>query len=215
MARLRIIQHNVLSWDNRKFDLSNMYRQYDPDIILLNSHGLTNDERLKIPGYRVYQQNISNTLNDGVAIAIKYRIQHRVEDDFLSETLAIELDTAAGPLYIATSYLPPRRPYLPHPDYLRIFRRQTPVFLIGDLNARHPYLGYTSTNQVGRDIIDYLQRHTALHIGPFFPTYYCHRSSSTPDIALTNRANFFHYSLSPGPLTTSDHIPIVLDRTCK
>ena len=60
MQRLRIIQHNVLSWGNRKYDLINTYRQYDPDIILLNSHGLRNDDKLKIPGYKVYLQNFSN-----------------------------------------------------------------------------------------------------------------------------------------------------------
>ncbi|XP_063850376.1 uncharacterized protein LOC135094309 [Scylla paramamosain] len=88
--------------------------------------------------------------------------------------------------------------------------RQTPVFLLGDLNARHPYLGYTTTNQVGTDIVDYLRRHTACHIGPHFPTFFNHQTSS-PDIALTNRANFLHCSLSSGPLTTSDHVPVILD----
>ena len=146
MPRLRVIQHNVLSWENRKYDLLNTYRHYDPDVILINSHGLSVEKRLKIPGYRVYQQNYSNEQNDGVAIAVKYHLNHRVEDDFLSETLAIETDTHDGPLLIATSYLPPRRPYLPHPDFLRILRRQTPAFLVGDLNARHTYLGYPTNN---------------------------------------------------------------------
>ena len=54
MPRLRVIQHNVLSWQNRKFDLCNTYRQFDPDIVLINSHGLTDETRLKIPGFRVY-----------------------------------------------------------------------------------------------------------------------------------------------------------------
>lgn len=211
MPRIRVIQHNVLHWDTRKFDLSNTYRQFDPDVVLINSHGLRDETRLKIPGFRIYQQNISNEINDGVAIAIKSHTRHKVHDDFLSETLAIEIETIDGPLLIATSYLPPRRPYLPHPDFLRLLRRQTPVFLVGDLNARHPYLGYTTSNQVGRDIVDYLRRQTALHIGPFFPTYFDFRTASTPDIALTNRVNFLHYSFTPGPLTTSDHIPTILD----
>ena len=211
MPRLRVIQHNVLFWDSRKYDLINTYRQFDPDIILINSHGLRDEKRLKIPGFKTYQQNVSNELNDGVAIAVKSRMRHKVHDDFLSETLAVEVETPDGPLIIATSYLPPRRPYLPHPDFLRLLRRQTPVFLVGDFNARHPYLGYTNTNQVGRDIVDYLRHQTATHIGPHFPTYFDLRTASTPDIALTNRANFLHYSFTPGPLTTSDHIPVILD----
>lgn len=210
-TRLRIIQHNVLTWDSRKYDLANTYRQLDPDIILINGHGLRDDARLKIPGYKIYQRNTNNEPMDGVAIAVRRNIRHRIEEDFLSETLAINTDTADGPLIIATSYLPPRRPFVPHPDFLRLLRRQSPVFIAGDLNARHPTLGYTTTNQVGRDLITYLRHQTARHIGPFFPTYYGPQSSTSPDIVLTNPNNHFHYSITPGPLTTSDHIPIILD----
>ncbi|MPC21738.1 putative RNA-directed DNA polymerase from transposon X-element [Portunus trituberculatus] len=102
---------------------------------------------------------------------------------------------------------------LPYPTQIFFdfytYRRQFSLW--GDLNARYTYLGYTTTNQVGRDIVDYFRRHTACHIGPHFPTFYNYNVSSSPDIAITNRVNFLHYSLSPGPLTTSDHIPIILD----
>ena len=138
MTRLRVVQHNVLAWNRRKHDLSNTYRQLDADIILLNSHGLTNDHRLKIPGYKVFQVNRFNSLNDGVAIALKTRLTFtNLQDDFLSDTVAFDIETLDGPLTIATSYLPLRRPFLPHPDFLRIFRRCSPVFFAGDLNARH------------------------------------------------------------------------------
>ena len=46
MTRLRVIQHNVLAWNGRKYDLCNSYRHLDPDIILLNSHGLTDGDTL-------------------------------------------------------------------------------------------------------------------------------------------------------------------------
>lgn len=211
MTRLRVIQHNVLAWDRRKYDLSNTYRQLDPDIILINSHGLKNDTKLKIPGYRLYQSNLSNEQMDGVAIAIKTKIPHKIDDDFLSETLATSVETDDGPLTIATTYLPPRRPYIPHPDFLRLLRRQSPVFIAGDLNARHPTFGTTTTNQVGRDLLAYLRHQTARHIGPHFSTYYGPVSTTSPDIVLTNSSNFLHYTITPGPLTTSDHIPIILD----
>ena len=211
MTRLKVVQHNVHTWDTRKYDLSNTFRHIDPDVILLNSHGLKQDTPLKIPGYRIHQQNISDELHDGVAIAVKCHIRHKVEDDFLSETLAIEIDTSDGPLTIATTYLPPRRPYIPHPDFLRLFRRQTPVLLAGDLNARHTSLGHTTTNQVGRDLLDYTRHQTALHIGPNFPTFFSANSTTSPDIVLINRTNFFNHYISPGPLTTSDHIPIIID----
>ena len=211
MYSLTVVQHNVLSWVSRKFDLSNTYRQLDADIILINSHGLRDDNRLKIPGYRTYQTNVANAVNDGVAIAVKSSIRHKVEDGFLSETLAIETDTNDGPILIATSYLPPRRPYLPHPDFLRLFRRQTPVIMAGDLNARHRALGSTTTNQVGRDLLGYLRHQTIRHIGPHFPTFYGHHSTTAPDIVLTNSSMYLNYHLSPGPFTTSDHTPIIIN----
>ncbi len=103
MRRIRVIQHNVLTWDTRKCDLINTYRQFDPDIVLINSHGLKDEKRLKIPGFRTYQQNFSNEQMDGVAIAIRKTIRHRIEDDFLSETLAVVIESSDGPLTIATS----------------------------------------------------------------------------------------------------------------
>ena len=211
MTRLRVVQHNVLTWDRRKYDLCNTYRQLAPDIILINGHGLTNERRIKIPGYRLYQQNFSGEAMDGVAIAVRASLHHRVEDDFLSETLAVNMETTDGPMTIATSYLPPRRPYLPHPDFLRLLRRQHPIFIAGDLNARHPTLGHRTTNQIGRELTLYLQRHTARRIGPDFPTYYGPLSATSPDIVLTNANNHLYTYISPGPLTTSDHIPLILD----
>ena len=211
MPRLRVIQHNVLSWQNRKFDLCNTYRQFDPDIILINSHVLTDKSRLKIPGFRVYQVNSSGEGSDGVAIAVQSRLSHRIQDDFITDTLAVIIETPDDPLTIATTYLPPRRQYIPHPDFLRLLRRQTPVVIAGDLNARHPTLGYATTNQVGQDLIDYLRPQTARHLGPHFPTYYGPLSATAPDIVLTNKSFHLTHSISPGPLTSSDHIPLILD----
>lgn len=211
MTRLRVIQHNVLSWDRRKYDLSNTYRQYDPDIILINSHGLRDHSLIKIPGFKTHQRNLTGELMDGVAIAIKTNLRYKIMDDFISETLAIETDTSDGPIIIATTYLPPRRPYMPHPDIRLLLRRQSPVFIVGDFNARHPQLGHCSANQIGRDLIDYLRHQTAKLLGPHFPTYYGPNFTSTPDLVLTNHTNHLCHALAPGPLTSSDHIPIIMD----
>ena len=77
MNSLKIIQHNVMHWGyERRNELSNLYRETDPDIILLNSHGLKNENKIKIFQYNIYQSNKSGELNDGVAIAIKKNIKH-------------------------------------------------------------------------------------------------------------------------------------------
>ena len=211
MARLRVIQHNVLHWPTHKYDLFNTYRQFDPDLILINTHGMSDDTRLKIPGFQVYQVNSSGEASDGMAIAIRSRLNHRIQDHFLSDTLAIDMETPDGPMTIATTYLPPRRQYIPHPDFMRLLRRRTPVVITGDLNARHSTLGYSTTNQVGRDLIDYFRRQTAQHIEPHFPTYYGPLSATSPDIVITNQAFHLAHSITPGLLTSSDHIPLIID----
>ena len=104
---IKIIQHNVNHWQNKKFGLYNTYRHIDPDIILLNDTSLLNDKPLKIQQYTVYTKNIKNTLSRGTAIAIKSHISHRIHDDFETDLLAITIDTRQGPMTIATDYVPP------------------------------------------------------------------------------------------------------------
>ncbi len=62
-------------------------------------------------GYNTYQVNSSNELHDGSAILIKTNVRHRMNDDFISDFIAITMETSTGPINIATSYLPPRKPY--------------------------------------------------------------------------------------------------------
>ncbi len=108
---LKIIQHNILNWKTNKQTLLPNYITNDPDIILLNSHGLKSNEELKIPGYRTYKINYSESLSDGSAVATRYNIKHKLYDDFDTDFLAVELDTSLGPIIIAATYLPPRRPF--------------------------------------------------------------------------------------------------------
>lgn len=58
MDTITIIQHNVQSWNNRNFHVISSYKQINPDIILINSHGLINNENIKIVGYSLYTKSI-------------------------------------------------------------------------------------------------------------------------------------------------------------
>ena len=72
---LKIIQHNVLCWTNeRSIELCNYYRQENPDIILLNSTSVINNNKIKIYNYNIIQKNILNERSAGVAIAIKKQL---------------------------------------------------------------------------------------------------------------------------------------------
>lgn len=100
-----ILQHNVLNWQTQKIKLCSIYQTINPDIILINSHGLKKDDQLKLFNYIVYKRNNSEELNDGVIIGIKRNIKHHLIDDFVEEFLAIRITTTLGTAVIATTYL--------------------------------------------------------------------------------------------------------------
>lgn len=78
------------------------------------------------------------------------------------------------------------------------------------MNGNHLTLRYRHTNTKGRKIYHLIQRRTLQHIGPYFPTYLAHNTAIPPDIILTNYTTYHNTHITHGPLTTSDHIPIML-----
>ena len=166
---------------------------------------------MKIHGYHVHRRNTANTHTDGTAIAIRHNINYKLLDDFISDTLAIEVETTTGKIIIATLYQPPTRDFIPIPDFLQLFRRNIPVYMVADLNANHPTLGYRHTNTKGRQLHHLIQNRTLQHIGPHFPTFISHQSATTPDIILTNLHTYHNIHITQGPLTSSDHIPVILN----
>lgn len=78
MDTIKIIHHNVLHWPTRKSHLTNIYLEINPDIILINSHGIKEGENIKVPGYNSFNKNIYNELNDGIAILVKnYKVYNK------------------------------------------------------------------------------------------------------------------------------------------
>ena len=153
MEQIKVIQHNILNLTfNRKNELFNQYAKENPDIILLNSTCKKTEEKIKWYTYKVYQRNYANEDHAGVAICVKHNIKHKLIDDFIQDTLAIELETNRGPVVLATIYTPPRRRYLVHEDFLKIINNNNPVYLLGDTNAHHPLFSYNYTDNRGNYI---------------------------------------------------------------
>ena len=186
-----------------------MYRQYDPDIILINSHGNTDTENIKIWPYRVHQKNRTQSRSHGVAIAVKPSIQYRIIDNFDEDTLAVKIQTQQGPLIIATIYHPPSRPYLPSQDILALLRHSVPTYIIGDLNCAHTSLGYNHNNTAGNTLARLMGARRLRHLGPYFPTYIRQNAATTPDIIIANNLAHHNIHTKQGDITTSDHMPII------
>ncbi|XP_069982169.1 uncharacterized protein [Penaeus vannamei] len=169
--------------------------------------------RHKLKGIR--NENKTRERADGVAIAVRRGLQHRIINNFDQEFLAIEVDTARGPIIVATGYLPPRRPYLPSPDLLKLLRQQKLVYIIGDFNGRHRILGQRDNNNVGNSLARLMADGRLNHLGPDFLTLIRQKSATSPDIVLNNRYRYFNTRITPGNITTSDHPPIIVELSIK
>lgn len=208
--QIKVLQHNVHHWPSKRISLINTYAHINPDVILINSHGLPNHQSIKIPGYTTYQANRTGELHAGVAIAVKRTLQHKIHDDFhFSDTLSIKLMTNLGAINIGTSYIPPREGCIMFPDIYKLLNTPEPMYILADLNGRHTSLGHTNTNIVGRNIMKIISTLGAQHIGPNFPTFIGHSALTTPDIILTNGKTYHNTHATQGPLTSSDHLPII------
>ena len=105
------------------------------------------------------------------------------------------METRLGPVFIATDYIPPRVGFLTFPDYAKLLDTPHPVYILGDLNARHRVLGSTSDNTTGKNVKLLIDRNKLKHIGPHFPTYF----SESPDCKFIGLVTKTEISYSKGP----------------
>ena len=62
---------------------------------------------------------------------------------------------------------------------------------------------------MGAELANLIQRNMITHLGPDFDTFIGGRGTGRPDIILGNKNAHFNYAVQQGPLTTSDHTPII------
>ena len=168
---IKIVQHNVRWWTtDRAIELSNYYRLENPDIILLNSTSINDDQKIKIHNYNVTQKNMLGEGSAGIAIAVRKNIKYKLLDDFQDDILGVELRTTKGPIIIMTNYSPPRRNYVPFAEIENILQKQMPVYFAGDINANIPAMGYATYNHTGRIVRDMIIRDKIKLMGPEFRT---------------------------------------------
>ena len=216
MNTITVIQHSVLKWASvRANELFNIYSALNPDVLLLNSTGRKEYERIKIFGFNVHQRNIRNEDSAGIAVAIKKNIKYKIIDEAIQDIMAIEIETTTGPIVIGTSYVPPRSNEFPVQELTSLMRLNKPMYFMGDLNAHFGDAGYSRKNRNGRILNNLIQRNLASYLGPEFKTWIHPTNTGTPDIILGNRKIHLNVSITQGPVTTSDHIPIIVKISTK
>ena len=216
MESLKVIQLNVLAWTfHRSKEIGSYIQAENADVVLLNSTGVLDPDRIKIFGYNIHSKNKYQERQSGIAIAVRKNIIHQLLDDFIEDVLAIKVSTRRGDIIIGTTYLPPRRPMLPEADILKLLQKTIPVYILADFNGAHRALGHTYVNETGRRIQDLIDRNIARFLGPDFTTFISARSTGKPDILLANRQAHLNYALKRGNLTSSDHWPVILALSTK
>ncbi|KAG0417979.1 RNA-directed DNA polymerase from mobile element jockey, partial [Dictyocoela roeselum] len=124
--------------------------------------------------------------------------------------ISTTIETSLGDIEVATAYIPFRIGYIHYPDFYKFFTKNKPAYFLGDINARHRSLGHQNNNVMGQQLQTLIDRNHATHIGPYFPTFFTHRSKTTPDIILCNNKTIHNHYAEPGPATPSDHTPVIL-----
>lgn len=210
--QVTIVQHNICTWENKKYELSNYYATIDPDIILLNDTGAINN-KIKIYNYNVTQCNSLGERSAGVAIAVKRSLTCKVLDNFLDDILGVQVETTKGPIILLTCYCPPRRNFIPMGELENILQKNVPVYVIGDLNANMRLAGYARDNLNGNVVRRLIARNKITYLGPDFRTLV--DRPGKPDTVLSNRSAFLNYAIEQGTLTASDHLPLIIKISTK
>ena len=216
---ITVLQHNVQAWTPQKKNLlSNIYLRIKPDVILLNSTSILDNEKLNIYNYNIYKKNKFKERHAGIAIGVKKDIKHKIIDNYTEDFLTIQIETTKGPINITTAYQPPRRNYILNQDLSPIIHSNIPSYIIGDLNAIHHFIGHSRDNNVGRTLNHHIRNNLLTHLGPNFNTLTEKLNARTicrPDIILTNKRAIFNHDITQGPIAPSDHIPLIIKLSTK
>lgn len=92
---------------------------------------------------------------------------------------------------------------------LRLLSNNIPTYILGDFNGRHTAFGNADNNTVGKSLISLINQGKLIHLGPHFPTFFSHNSSTNPDKVFSNKHHYLNCISEPGEITTSDHLPII------
>ena len=205
---ITIIQFNCRSYNANKDIIAHLIQSHNPDILILNS--TCTDMKIKHFGYTSRQSPYEQY--EGVAILVKSNIKHEFKTDHtFQHFLSVKIHTQHGPMIICTAYSRPNT-HIPFTDLNNIFNNtHIPVYILADLNARHPTFQHHDSNTHGQQLHTITTNKNLHHIGPHFPTFYGTQGTGNPDTVITNTLGLqYQHYISPGPHSGSDHIPITL-----
>ena len=224
-TNLKIIQLNVLSWNNpaRRLWISLYLNEKSPDIILLNSTSLVNTinnnsnnlSKIKLLCYKTYLT--PQEVQSGSAILVKKNLDHCLITNLSSNSIAVKILTSIGPVIFFTTYIPPRTNIINSLDFQKLISKNVPVLFAGDFNANHPFFGHQGRpNHRGELLYHICKLYNLDFLGPDFHTFHSGNRKGKPDIILGNKLlNIYNRLITQGPRVGSDHIPVQIELDIK
>ena len=169
---IKVLHVNIRNYNSNHYLLKCSLSDTNPDIILLNDISNVNVIP-KIFGYTcVYKCEAQHS---GVAIFTKHTLSHTYIEFNNNNILAVKLYTNTGPIYIVTSYTPPRFNTIPTIEINHILNKNIPTLIISDFNAKHPHFNNCAHNNLinnfGRQLHSLCNSRNLDYLGPSFNTF--------------------------------------------
>lgn len=169
MISEQIEQSFALHWNlngfyNKFAHLQHIISTYNPSIFALNETRHDNKKtKLKFKGYEIIEKSgtLENDLltHGGVALMIKENFHFKkIEINVSLQIVAVQIFFPIK-MTFASIYIPPNK--LPSDDELDEIERilPKPFVLVGDVNSRHTEWKSSYSNQLGKKIMNFVQKH--------------------------------------------------------
>ncbi len=97
----------------------------------------------------------------------------------------------------------------------KLLSNSIPTYILGNFNGKHTIFGNRGNNTVGKSLINLINQGKVKYLGPHFPTFYSHNSTTNPDKIFANKHHYLNCICEPGETTTSDHLPVIFKLSTK
>lgn len=212
---------NICTWNCRgvsgKFhELDLFLRANDVHVALLTETKLSPTIDFYISGFKFTRaDHPSNTRKGGSAIFVRASLNHNDlppirKNDYQIARINMPLN---GRNYITAFYSAPEN-IVRETDFQSILQEMGPNFILGgDLNAKHPRWGSTTSNPRGRSLINLIHSRNLEVLHPSEATHFPDNPAHSPDVLdFFLSKNAYASCSSPEVLheLSSDHLPVLL-----
>ena len=158
--RIKIAQLNVCSIRSKERDAIFFARKHALDIFALQETWLRDGDELKAPGF-LWEGRNRQARGGGTGLLVSNTLRYKRRLDLECsgiEFVCIELQQTQRtlPMLVISLYVPPRnfQSMLKLSEFLSSLQGKHKVLLLGDFNAKHTNWGASSSDKMGRILLD-------------------------------------------------------------